>query len=105
MSRYVMGLVTCGSRAEARKLAGLVLRRKLAACVNILGGVESRFWWKGKLDRAKEVMLFIKTTDAHVDAVTKAIRLAHSYDTPEIIFISIQSGERNYLRWISESLQ
>jgi periplasmic divalent cation tolerance protein len=105
MSRYLVGVVTCGSPAEARRMAGLILRGKLAACVNILGGVESHFWWQGKLERSKEVMLLIKTTHAKLGPLTKAIKSAHSYETPEIVFVPIQGGERNYLKWLSNSVQ
>jgi len=100
MSRYVIGLVTCASRVEARKLAQVVLTQKLAACVNIVAGVESHFWWKGKLDRANEFLLVIKTTGDKTKAITKVIQANHSYEVPEIIFTAIISGERRYLRWL-----
>jgi len=96
----MVGIVTCSSRAEARRLAKAVLDRKLAACVNILGGVESHYWWRGKLEQAKETMLFIKTTKAKARAVTKTIKAMHSYEVPEIIFVPITMGERTYLRWL-----
>ena len=100
MTNCVVGIVTCSSRAEARRLAKTLLDRKLAACVNILDGVESHYWWHGKLERAKETMLLIKTTNAKARAVTKTIKAAHSYEVPEIIFVPITTGERTYLRWL-----
>ena len=104
MTDCVVGMVTCGSRAEARRLAKAVLDAKLAACVNILDGVESHYWWHGKLEQAKETMLLIKTTKAKTRAVTRAIKAAHSYDAPEIIFVPIDRGEKDYLRWLRESV-
>lgn len=104
MSRYVIGLVTCASRVEARKLAQAVLTQKLAACVNIVAGVESHFWWKGKLDRANEFLLVIKTTGDKTKEITKVIQAKHSYEVPEIIFTAIASGERRYLRWLRTAL-
>ena len=104
-SRSVIGLVTCGSRAEARKLARAVLAPKLAACVNIVGGIESHFWWQGKLDRANEYLLLIKTTAAKTKAVTAVIQAHHHYAVPEIIFTPIVAGARNYLQWIKESVR
>ena len=104
MSNCVVGLVTCSSRAEARKLAKAVLEKKLAACVNILDGVESHYWWQGKLEHARECLLLIKTTKAKTGAVTRAIKAAHSYEVPEVIFLPIAQGERNYLGWIRESV-
>ncbi len=57
-----MGMVTCPTRTEARKIAKAILKDKLAACVNIIGGLESHYWWKGKLERTGEFLLLIKTT-------------------------------------------
>ncbi len=102
---FVVGMVTCSSRTEARKLAKLVLTKKLAACVNILDGVESHYWWQGKLEETKECLLLIKTTKAKADAVTRAIKAAHSYQVPEVIFLPIVQGERNYLKWIRGSVR
>ena len=100
MTNCVVGIVACSSRTEARQVAKAVLDRKLAACVNILDGVESHYWWHGKLEQAKETMLLIKTTNTKVRAVTKTIKAAHSYEVPEIIFVPITMGERAYLRWL-----
>ena len=104
MTNCVIGLVTCSSRAEAREVARAVLRKKLAACVNVLDGVGSHYWWHGKLEQTKETMLLIKTTKANMGAVTRTIEASHSYDVPEIIFVPIAAGGRNYLNWIRKSV-
>lgn len=101
----VVGLVTCPSRAEARKLAKALLGHKLAACVNIIAGLESHYWWQGKLDQAKEYLLVIKTTRAKAVAVTKTIKAMHSYEVPEVIFLPIVEGERNYLSWVRREVK
>jgi len=105
MSNAVMGMVTCSSRAEARKVAKAILTKKLAACVNIVGEVESHYWWQGKLETARECLLLIKTTRAQVRPVTNAVKRVHSYDVPEIIFVSIATGERKYLKWLKSSVK
>ena len=105
MTNCVIGLVTCSSRAEAREVARAVLRKKLAACVNVLDGVGSHYWWHGKLEQTKETMLLIKTTKANMGAVTRTIEASHSYDVPEIIAIPIIEGSKKYLKWIDESLR
>jgi periplasmic divalent cation tolerance protein len=105
MSQFVVGMVTCSSRAEARKLAKLVLSKKLAACVNILGGVESHYCWRGKIEQAGECLLLIKTTRTQANAVTQAVKSAHSYEVPEAIFLPVVQGERNYLNWIRKSVK
>ena len=102
---FVVGMVTCSSRTEACKLAKVVLGGKLAACVNILDGAESHYWWQGKIETSKECLLLIKTTKAQADAVTRAIKSSHSYEVPEVIFLPIVQGERKYLNWIRKSVK
>jgi len=105
MTNAVVGLVTCSSRAEARKVARAILTRKLAACVNIVNGLESYYWWQGKLERAGECLLLIKTTRARARAVTGAVKAAHSYEVPEVIFLPIVAGEHKYLKWLGASVK
>ncbi len=104
MKRCVLGMVTCPSKTVARKLAAAILRPKLAACVNILTGAESHYWWQGKLEKTPECVLLIKTTQDKTAALTKAIRSAHPYQVPEIIFLPIKQGEPRYLRWLRASV-
>jgi periplasmic divalent cation tolerance protein len=100
---YVV-LVTCGTRAEARKLARLVVGATLAACVNVLSApVESSYRWKGKVESAKEFLLVMKTTPARFAALRDAITKAHSYDVPEIIALRIAAGSEKYLAWIAKN--
>jgi len=104
MTNGVVGLVTCASRAEARKVARAILTKRLAACVSLVGGLESQYWWRGKLERAHECLLLIKTTRGQTQAVTGAVKTAHSYELPEIIFVPIAAGERRYLNWLRRSV-
>jgi periplasmic divalent cation tolerance protein len=104
MTNAVMGLVTCPTRAEARKIARAILKKKLAACVNIIGGLESHYWWKGKLENAREYLLLVKTTQLRVAEVTSEVQAVHSYDVPEIVFVPFAAGERDYLKWLGESV-
>jgi len=105
MTNAVVGLVTCSSRSEARKIARALLTKKRAACVNILGGLESHYWWRGQLETAREFLLLIKTTRPKMGSVTSAVKAAHSYEVPEVIFVNVVEGERNYLEWISKSVR
>src|SRR5260221_5363010 len=104
MTNAVVGMVTCPSRTEARKVASAILKKKLAACVNIIGGLESHYWWRGKLENARECLLLIKTTRARVNNVASAVKAAHSYEVPEVIFLPVVAGERNYLKWLRSSI-
>lgn len=99
-------LVTCGSRAEARKIARALVGARLAACVNILSSpVESIYRWEGKAERAEEFLLVIKTTKARFQKLRDAIQKGHSYDVPEIIALPIAHGSAKYLDWIAKSVR
>lgn len=93
---------TAGSREEAQALAGALLERRLAACVQIVGPVESRYWWAGGLETATEWLCVVKTTAGRYDEVEAAIRAAHSYDVPEILAVPVVRGSEAYLRWVGE---
>jgi periplasmic divalent cation tolerance protein len=101
----VVGLVTCASRAEARRIARALLAAKAAACVNIVGPIESHYWWQGKIELGREFLLLLKTTRRHTARVERLVREQHSYQVPEIIFVPVAAGERHYLRWLRESVK
>ena len=103
MTDKIVVMVTCGSRAEAKKIARAVVQARLAACANVLGSpVESIYRWKGKVETAKEVLLLAKSTRKRFSALEREIRRMHSYETPEIIALPIAEGSRAYLRWLEE---
>jgi Uncharacterized protein involved in tolerance to divalent cations len=106
MTGKVVVLVTCANRAEARKIARAVVDKRLAACVNIAGAaVESVYRWKGKVKRAREVLLVMKTTRARYAALEREVRRLHSYDTPEVIALPIAAGSKAYLHWVGENVR
>lgn len=97
-------LTTAGSQEEARKIAHGLVERRLAACVNIAGPVESVFRWQGKVETEPEVLLVIKTTAAAFERVRDAIKELHSYELPECVMLSVEDGSAAYLNWIGESV-
>ena len=97
-------LTTAGSIEEAQRIATALVEQRLAACVNILPGVESVFRWQGKIDRTREWLLMIKTKVEVFERVHDAIQKLHSYDVPEIISLEIDDGSAAYLGWIDESV-
>jgi periplasmic divalent cation tolerance protein len=97
-------LTTAGSDAEARKIAAALVERRLAACVNVVGPIQSVYRWKGAVESAGEHLLIIKTTAAAFPRVRDAIRELHSYELPECVMLGIESGSENYLKWIEESV-
>ena len=98
-------LSTAGSREEAQKIAQALVERKVAACVNIVGPIESVYRWKGAVESSEEFLLIIKTTGAAYERVRDLIRLLHSYELPECVQLSIEDGLPNYLEWIGESVE
>ena len=105
MTSHIVIFVTCGSAAEARKLARALVERRLAACVNILQApVESIYRWKGSVESAKEYLLLIKSTRHQFPALRAEIKRLHSYDVPEIIALPIDAGSPDYLAWLAASV-
>jgi len=94
--------VTAGHKKEAEKIASALIKEKLAACVNIIQGVHSLFWWRGKVDKAREILLIIKTRKTLLPQVIKKVKSLHSYSVPEIIALPIIAGNKEYLKWLSE---
>ncbi|OGW88399.1 MAG: hypothetical protein A3A73_03180 [Omnitrophica bacterium RIFCSPLOWO2_01_FULL_50_24] len=99
-----MLLSTVRSRSEGSTLAGLLVRKRLAACVNILPGISSIYRWKGSVERARECLLIIKTDARHLKQVESMIRKHHTYEVPEMIGWPILFGHRPYLTWLEASV-
>ena len=102
---HIVILITASKKEEARKIAAKLLKEKLVACVNIMDKVESFFWWQGKIDKAAESLMVIKSTKAKFKKIVKSVLSAHSYTVPEIIALPIIAGHKPYLDWIDESLR
>lgn len=100
---YLVVFISAGSREEAEKIASGLLKEKICACVNIVKDVDSHFWWQGKLDKAKEALLIIKTRKSLFARLVKKVKSLHSYEVPEIIALPIIAGHKPYLYWIDES--
>jgi len=91
---------------EAQRIGKTVVEKKLAACVNILrGGIESVYRWQGKVARAREVLMMMKTTAGKLRELEREVKRMHSYDVPEFIVLPIIEGSREYLGWVDESVR
>jgi periplasmic divalent cation tolerance protein len=104
MTDKLLVLSTSGSEAEAQKIAQELVQRRLAACVNIVPRIQSVYRWEGEVETAEDFLLIIKTTKARSAEVQAAIRELHSYDLPECIVVSIETGSEKYLKWIEDSV-
>ena len=102
---YIIVFVTASNKREAQKIAAGLIKQKLAACVNIIDKVDSLFFWEGKIQKAKESLLIIKSKKEKWGRLVKLIKSLHSYTVPEIIAIPIISGDKPYLGWIDATLR
>lgn len=105
MTDKLLVLSTAGSQAEAARIAEELLERRLAACVNVVGRIQSFYRWEDKLQRAEEYLMLIKTVRAREEQVRAAIRELHSYELPEMISISIDDGSSEYLKWVESCVE
>jgi periplasmic divalent cation tolerance protein len=105
MTDKILVLTTAGSKDEARRIGLALVERLLAACVNVVPQVGSIYRWEGEIEEAEEWLLIVKTTRAAFERVRDAIGELHSYDVPECIAISIESGSSTYLNWVGESVK
>ncbi len=102
---HIIIFITTSNKKEAKHIARQLIKNKLAACVNIVDKVNSFFRWQGKIDRASEALLIIKSKREKLTKIIKTVKAAHSYDVPEIIALPIIGGHKPYLDWIDDSLR
>jgi periplasmic divalent cation tolerance protein len=97
-------LTTCGSRDVADRLAGALVERRLAACVNVLPGVGSTYRWQGQVEHGDEILVLIKTAQHRLPAIEESIRQIAGYELPEIVAVDIAGGSADYLAWIADAV-
>jgi periplasmic divalent cation tolerance protein len=102
MTEALVVLTTVETAEEGERLARLLVESKLAACVQILPPMISIYRWEGRVERANEFLLLIKTTRAAYPHLEAAIRTNHSYQTPEILALEVEAGAKGYLDWLEE---
>ena len=99
-----IALTTCGSPEEAARLAQELVSRRLAACVNVVSGVRSFYWWDDRIQDGNELLLVIKTRVELLPQLQHALVELHSYEVPEFIVLPVVDGSTAYLDWIDASL-
>ena len=104
-SAYIVLFVTASNSEEAHKIAKVLLSQRKAACVNIVSGISSLFWWQDKLDSAQESLLIVKTKASLLNQIVTLVREIHSYEVPEIIALPIIGGNQDYLEWIDKEVK
>ena len=102
---YVLIFSTVSKIEDAQFIANHLVTQNTAACVNIILNIESVYKWKNEVCRENEFLLLIKTTADQETNVYDSLSKIHPYDTPEIITLNIQKGSKDYLNWISGSVE
>lgn len=104
MKHFVV-LVTTPGRAVSEKLSKGLVKGRLAACVNRVPGLQSRYWWKGKIETAREELLVIKTRKELLQKLTRWVKTHHPYKVCEVVALPIAAGNPDYLQWIDSNLK
>jgi len=98
----IVVLITAADEEEASLISRVLLKQRKAACVNIIAGVSSLFWWQDKIESAPESLLLVKTRAVLLDDIIQLVKEIHTSDVPEIIALPITGGSRDYLEWIDK---
>jgi periplasmic divalent cation tolerance protein len=102
---YIVVMVTTASKQEAETIAQNLLEAKLIACANILGPVSSHFHWSGKIEKAEEYLVLMKSRRDLFDKLAEKVKALHSYEVPEILAFEVTGGSKAYLDWLRDSMQ
>ncbi len=104
-SEAIVVLMTAADPDEAHRLADLLVQKRLAACVQVLPGMESVYRWQGNIERQQEVLLIAKTNLVKFEELEREVRAVHSYETPEIVALPVSAGSKPYLDWLEATLR
>lgn len=97
--------ITTADAEEAQRIADVLVKEKKAACVNIVPKVSSLFWWQGKVEKAEENLLIVKSRVSALDQIVNLVKKHHRYEVPEIIALPIIGGNPDYLEWIGKEVR
>jgi periplasmic divalent cation tolerance protein len=101
--KFSLGYITAPTKTEAKDIVLELLERQLIACANILPAAESFYVWDDAIQHEKEVVIILKTRQSNEDRIIKVVRKMHSYECPCIVFIPLNHGNKDFLRWIRGS--
>lgn len=99
----ILVYITTSDKAEAKKIGKHLVESRLAACVNIIDGMESMYWWEGKIDSSKEAILIAKTKANLFEKLLEAVKSLHSYSCPCVVSFALKQGNPDYTKWLEEN--
>jgi periplasmic divalent cation tolerance protein len=100
MERAVLVYTTWPSLVEAERAGRMLVEKRLAACVNIVPGMISHYWWQNEIERAEEVVAIFKTRASLAESLRLAVKEAHPYETPSFIVLPVDSVDADYQAWL-----
>ncbi|MFH1282102.1 MAG: divalent-cation tolerance protein CutA [bacterium] len=104
MKDGIVVFVTVENKTQAEKVSSALLNEKLVACVNVIPGIESHYWWEEKIEISNELLLIIKSRQDMLESIISTVKKNHSYSVPEVIAIPILGGNPDYLKWLGDSI-
>lgn len=104
MPNFVQVVTTVASKDEGEHIARALLEQRLAACVQIVGPIESFYWWQGKINKSEEWMCIAKTEMRLFQQIEETMKALHSYEVPEILAVPVSAGSDDYLQWLAEQV-
>jgi len=105
MNEHIQVITTTENKADAEKIAEVLVEKKLAGCVQIIGPISSVYWWEGKMEKANEWLCLIKTTRTLYEDLESTLHKIHPYKVPEILAIPVVAGSKDYLSWLDSVLE
>jgi periplasmic divalent cation tolerance protein len=103
--RAVFVYTTYPSIVEAEEAGRALVEQRLCACVNILPGMVSYYWWQGQVERGEEAVMIVKTRASLSEQVSSAVKEMHSYEVPAILVLPIETVDQDYLQWMAAETQ
>src|SRR5216117_3005966 len=100
MTEFIQVSTAVDSKERANKIARRLLDERVASCVQVLGPIKSTYWWRGRIERAREWICFIKARADDYPSIEASIKKIHPYDIPEILAFPVLRGNAEYLNWI-----
>ncbi len=102
---YIVIFVTAKDKLEAEKISQLLLKERLIACANIISPIVSFFYWSGKVDKAEECLIVMKSRLDLFEQIAERVKSLHSYEVPEILALPIIKGSKDYFEWMDDVLK
>ncbi len=102
---YVLLYVTASDAEEAKKIGKEIVRRRLAACANVVEKIHSTYWWEGTLEEDSEALLILKSKKDKVADIIETVKDLHSYENPAVVALPVLEGSKDFLEWIDEEVR